>query len=290
MAIRSKNSDITKQNYIPLPSTGNNSQLLYSSSNNWETTFLLVREVLTSSRSYYVNISTGSDSNDGLSSGSPFLTIQNAINTACKLDNDGNQIVINIADGDYTSQGTIYLQSYVGKEPITLLGNTTTPSSVVIYYITANNAGEWNIKGIKLNNSGAEVGITSRYNSILNLYNINFGSCDTHVYASRFGKVQFFTPYTISGNASYHFDISFSGMVICDSFSNTISGSKTFTIFAYCVDGACIKSTGSTWSGATVSGQRYYSSTGAVIDTGGSGSNYFPGNSAGSTATGGIYV
>ncbi|MEY9397930.1 hypothetical protein ABIF66_008749 [Bradyrhizobium japonicum] len=55
----------------------------------------LVREMLTAARTYFVNASTGSNSNDGLTSATAFLTLQKAYDTVVqKLDTAGQAITI----------------------------------------------------------------------------------------------------------------------------------------------------------------------------------------------------
>ena len=56
------------------------------------------REILTANRTYYVNKTTGSNSNSGLSSGTAFSTIQKAIDVACALDLSIYSVTINVAD------------------------------------------------------------------------------------------------------------------------------------------------------------------------------------------------
>ncbi|NMD00282.1 MAG: DUF1565 domain-containing protein [Bacteroidales bacterium] len=76
---------------------------------------------------YYVNGSTGNDSNDG-SSGSPFKTIAKAISKVPQIVNNG--ITINIADGTYTEG--ITLQGRLGNAFVQIVGNSSTPSNVVL--------------------------------------------------------------------------------------------------------------------------------------------------------------
>src|SRR5215813_8218687 len=68
-----------------------------------------VREVLAAARTYYVAPagSGGSDSNNGLTSTAPFLTIQKAVDTVAALDISGNAVTIQIADGTYTGAVTL---------------------------------------------------------------------------------------------------------------------------------------------------------------------------------------
>jgi hypothetical protein len=67
-------------------------------------------------------------------------------------------------------------------------------------------------------------------------------------------------------------------------------GTPAFSVaFAAAMVGASLFAQGATFSGAAT-GQRYNVQSNAVILTNGAGANYFPGNAAGATATGGQYL
>jgi hypothetical protein len=71
-------------------------------------------EVLAANRTYYVNVSTGSDSNDGLSSGAAFATYQKAFDTLSQLINPGYTITVQGA----ASQTVNLTSSIVVKQAI----------------------------------------------------------------------------------------------------------------------------------------------------------------------------
>ncbi len=86
---------------------------------------------------YYVNSATGSDSNDGLTVGTPFLTIEKALNSIPLLM--GRVYQINIADGtdNLTAKYTFKTSSSVSGDTdwggkVIIYGNPTTPGNVVI--------------------------------------------------------------------------------------------------------------------------------------------------------------
>lgn len=73
---------------------------------------------------YFVNAATGNDSNDGLSSGSAFLTIQKALNVVnSKIIN--KNVTVNIAAGTYAERLNHAPTIFAGDYRITLLGATT---------------------------------------------------------------------------------------------------------------------------------------------------------------------
>jgi hypothetical protein len=91
------------------------------------------REVLTADRVYFVRID-GNDSNTGLANtaGGAFLTIPKANDVAKKIDLNGFNLKIKIADGDYISQGKISPICPIGGGDFIIEGNTTTPENVKI--------------------------------------------------------------------------------------------------------------------------------------------------------------
>lgn len=69
----------------------------------------------------------------------------------------------------------------------------------------------------------------------------------------------------------------------------TITGTPAFSAYAGAYFGGILLANGCTFSGSAT-GSRYSVSSNAVIFTNGAGANYFPGDSAGSVATGGQYI
>ena len=89
------------------------------------------RELLTSARTYYVSTS-GSDSNDGLTVGNPFLTIQKAIDVANGIDSGGFNVIIQLANGTYSLSSSVTLKQVSGNPTVIILGDSGTPSNVVL--------------------------------------------------------------------------------------------------------------------------------------------------------------
>ena len=93
--------------------------------------------VLTADTTFYVDPSTGDDSNDGLTPGAAFLTINgalSAISTGYHLN--GNRVIIQLADGTYTEE-VLSTPMIGGSERfltahVTIQGNVANPENVVI--------------------------------------------------------------------------------------------------------------------------------------------------------------
>lgn len=259
------------------------------------------RVQLTADRDYYVR-TDGNDSNNGLSNtaGGAFLTIQKAVDTAAALDANGKVITIHVADGTYT--GAVQLKSVVGSAGISdliIVGNEGTPANVVISTTSASCFSDashtiWNIRGMKLQTatSGSCLLVTS--GGTIRFQNINFGACaSAHMNLDGVGsKVESTGNYTISGNAYAHYYNSNLSYILVSNITVTISANLAFSYFSVCGQIAAQRVYGNTYSlGAyAVTGTRYLVNANAVIFTNGGGASYFPGNGAGSSATGGQYV
>jgi hypothetical protein len=107
------------------------------------------------------------------------------------------------------------------------------------------------------------------------------------MFAENGGIISCFSAYTINGAASGHFTAQKSGIIDLFGYTVTLSGSLNFsTAFAIAQTTGIVSAPSLTFTGGTITGQRYLASEGGVITTNGGGANYFPGNSAGSATTG----
>lgn len=258
------------------------------------TTTAEVREYLTAARTYYVR-EDGNDTNNGLTntSGGAFLTIQRAVDVVCTtLDVNSQAVTIQVADGDFNAQ--VNLKDYVGIGPVTVQGNTTTPTNVRIS-TTASHAfvassGSWTVRGFKVATTGANYdGINGSGLARVNFASMNFGACGRyHVTGLSGATLVGSGAYTISGNAYGHLGAGAMCRIALASATVTVSGTPAFTAFALATFGGVMEFYDSTFSGAAT-GKRYDLSRNGVIFTGGGGANYFPGDSAGTAVTGGQY-
>jgi hypothetical protein len=102
--------------------------------------------------------------------------------------------------------------------------------------------------------------------------------------------VQCNADYTISGNALRHWDVQQNSFLICNSRTITLTGTPAFSQrFGSATTGSLLNTTVVTFSGAAT-GKRYNVDLNAVISTAGGGASYYPGDAAGSAATGGQYA
>jgi hypothetical protein len=262
------------------------------------------RQLLSGNLNLYVNASTGSDSNNGLSSAAPLLTLQKAINILYQgYDLAGYTVTIN-ATGAFTAGAFLagLVPGSSGASGIVFdfaAGSSVTISSGDNFTCTG---GGYSITGL--------VTITNTDSSAGNGYGLNafsggtilissgsavtFGACaGAHMVADG-GYINIDGSYTISGNAPFHL-FPFNGGIIQwpseSALTATLSGTPAFTAFAFANTQGLIFAphTLVTFSGAA-SGSRYSVTLNSVINTEGGGANFFPGSSAGTTATGGQYA
>lgn len=260
------------------------------------------REVLTGSRTYYVR-TDGNNSNTGLvnSSGGAWLTIQYAVNFVLNnIDMDGQALTIQVVDGTYTA-GLALTGGYpfVGGVPL-LQGNTTTPSNCVIAPSSPTVAGiqvtfpcNLKIGGFKIAQAtNLTYGVrVSGGAALIILGKMEYGAvADSHITVASNGSLFIDADYTISGNAGLHFRVYDTGFLEFGGGQTvTLTGTPAFSfVFAYGTQGGNISGQSVTYTGAAT-GQRYQATVNGIVNSGGGGANYFPGNSPGSTATGGQY-
>lgn len=254
------------------------------------------RDALIANRTYYV-ATTGSDSNDGLTVGNPFATVLKAIQTTQSLDLGIYDVDIQMANGTYTT-GIICSGPFLASGGVvTLKGDTTTPSNVTISTTSASaldirDGCSLRFEGMKFTVATSQHAIRIRAMS----HGTITGTCDFGVTAFAHIKIEngrfdnAAINYTISGNARAHYEITEGGTASVFSGTVTVTGTPNFTTaFARVETGSALVDISRTFSGSAT-GSEYSIISNGIINTNGAGAGYFPGNSGGSTATGGQYV
>lgn len=258
------------------------------------------REKLTASRTYYVR-TDGSNSNTGLAntSGGAFLTINKAIDTIATLDIGGQSVTIQVGDGTYTT--AVVLKNTVGfasAGSLVIQGNNGTPANVVISTtsadaITADGLSViWDIKDLKVQTTTSGSSIVVKNGSTVRYGNLNYGACASYQnQVFNGGKLVQLSSYTISGAATYHWGAYDGGIILgLPSSTITITGTPAFgSSFILCGTLGLFDGFSITFSGSAT-GVRYNVYGNSVIFTNGGGATYFPGGTAGTTATGGQYI
>ena len=263
---------------------------------------LPVRELLTASRTYYVR-TDGSNSNTGLvdSAGGAFLTWQKAFDVAATLDFNSQQVTVQhgVEAGVKTFTVSNSINSMTGNGSLLVKGSGTTGNTV------------FNVTGADcfiLNNTRCTVnfdqmtllGGASGLVNVVSDSTITLGSSArfgtaaalAHIYIHDFkaGGLILGANYQIIGNsAGYHIFIN-GGFVFHESCAITITGTPNFPgAFIAAIANGGVQCTNFSATGSAT-GSRFAVATNSVINTFGQGLNIFPGNIAGGTASGGIYI
>ena len=272
----------------------------YLGSGNWavqpflnSTATMPQRIKLSTNTSYYV-ATTGNDFNAG-TSGSPWLTIQHAINyLQTNVDLAGLTATINVADGTYTG-GASVIAPFTGGGLVQLVGNVTTPGNCIISTTSApgilveNSA--LTVSGFKLQTTTSGNCLQAGLGGLIFINGaMNFAGCaGIHLLAQETGYINITSNYTVSGSANNHW-YGETGRLNCVSQTVTLTGTPAFSsAFALVADCGVIVCNADTFTGSAT-GVRYIATSNGVINTGAGGSTYLPGNSGGSTSAGGQYI
>lgn len=255
------------------------------------------RTRLTNNTTYYVSTS-GNDSTGNGTSGTPWATLQHAINyVANSVDLAGFSVTISVADGTYTG-GVILSAPFVGGGSVTLQGNLSTPANCIISTTSADcikvsNQGVLSVGGFKLTTTTGGSGLNAIECGQLEVVGaLNFGACaGPHVNASYNSFIRIAASYTISGSAPIHYFANHvSNIQVNIGITVTVTGGPAFSsAFAQTYNCSVIEVSSVIFSGSAT-GQYYDVYQNAVIDTGGGGATFLPGSVSGTTATGGQYV
>jgi len=251
-----------------------------------------LREKLTAARTYYVR-TDGSNSNSGLvdSAGGAFLTIQKAIDVVAALDIATFNVTIQVRDGTYTGANTV-TGPWIGSGNVTVLGNTGTPSNVVIS-VTGGNCfratagGRLQISGMRLTTTTSGDGVVvDTYGVVRATGPLNFHTCAWYhidcVGGSFFSDGQ---NHTITGGAFCHYQCT-AGVIRVENSTNTGSGTFSFGIAFALVNGSGSIMSSSSFTGGTITGTRHTIQGNSNIHTNGqSAATWFPGDVAGSHST-----
>ncbi|MEB2545190.1 hypothetical protein [Burkholderia cenocepacia] len=265
-----------------------------------------VRTKLQANTNFYVNASTGNDANNGLTPTTAWATLTAALGTIQQLyDLAGFIATINVAAGSYAPG--ICSGAFVGgisPNSVQVIASgaalVTNPSGTgaqnACFYATSGSqfliAGSFTLVNSAAGGSCVQASGTG--SMISTGAGISYGfSAGSHILGNAFGIVNVNGSYSIAtnGGAGSHFNASTGGAVdVTSGITLSIGSNVNFTTaFSLATGVAQINAGGMTFSGSAT-GTRYNAQSNSMINTDGSGANYFPGNAAGITASGGIYI
>jgi hypothetical protein len=259
--------------------------------------------------SIFINAGTGSNSNDGLTSSTPFVDMTFAYSLVQNsFDINSKVITFSVANGTYpqttisgplvgTSSPTNLTRTVL---PVLFVGNPGSPSSVIISSSLTFGAVQVmygavaNFNGFQIVNSASN-SLFAHFNSVIQMQNIVFPAIGAfnHI-TSEFGAdIVIFGNYTISGGAGCHMITSNQGQIETNGAITpvvTLTGTPNFSSAFACVQypGIITIQGPITYSGAATGARYGVGTNGAIVGTGGV-AGFFPGNSAGTTSNGGQY-
>ena len=267
--------------------------------------------ILLAPRDYYVDGNTGSDSNNGLTPTTAFLTIQHAFDQLQMINTNGWNITVHIAD--YQNYANATCRVITGSGIVIVVGNDANPENVLItstlastpaLYVTAS-AGTYIFHGLKVA-ATQDCGIRVFPNSTLYMYNMEFGACAQAHYTSFGGSIgvwglaEFQAPGSgltavpkiyISGNSPVHSDATTGAFF--DMHAPDLVFRAPYTIGTWAVaDSAAVNICYyNSQTGAPGAGCKKYAATlNGVVNTQGRGASVIPGDTAGTLATGGQFA
>ena len=244
----------------------------------------------------------GSDDADGLTPATPWHTLQHAYDFVSQhYDLTGYPTTIHLADGTYGEENgkdnVVFCDGRIVGQvgPIRFVGNAAHPEKVVLS-ATSNNIFEiiatWAyVEGVTLTGTGSTVGMLSYFDARITFADVVFGPMGEGIHMSACGGIIMpFSDYKITGGAGYHMLAQTPGSRIhIDGRTITLANNPKFSaFFAMSQDLAMISAYNDKFVGTPATGTRYLVRTNSIIKTGG-GPDYFPGDAAGSAATGGRY-
>ncbi|NGO64185.1 hypothetical protein G6N76_10900 [Rhizobium daejeonense] len=261
----------------------------------------VVQPSVSADRTYYVNSNTGSDSNSGLTSGTAFATIQKAVDVVASINWAGYAATISVANGTY---GAVSLKNVAGASSVTLTGNVATPASVVTGAITANGTSGWKVEGLKPTTT-----VAAAHNLQITGGSVVVGTMEwpvndgggtsnggAHMAAGAGGSILVTGTQRIAGGATIaHMYVADGGAIrFLQGAVPALNVLATvgFTQFVNAVSLGNIHVTYASITGAANvnTGKKYNATANGIINTDGAGVGYYPGPTAGTTATGGQYV
>jgi hypothetical protein len=258
------------------------------------------REVLGANRTYYVRSDAAYTDAPGRldTQAGACKTWQQAVNLVMALDLNGHVVTIQHgAEGAHTFTEQVQVGTMVGGGQLVVSGLNSSGST--LFNVAGN---PWMLtdvqtyvvfQNMKLQGAGGDFALIEPIQRTL----VGIGSgmifgaaSNAHIWVHDRQAMLYLlsSTYQITAGAPYHILVN-GGMCFHESSVVTLTGTPAFTQFVTAINGGAIQTISSTFTGAAT-GSRYGASTNGVVNTFGGGASYFPGNAAGSTATGGQYA
>ena len=250
------------------------------------------REVLTGPRRFFVDAILGNDAGSGMGQASDaFASLPRALAAALSLDSGGHDITIEIASGIYGLAETLRIGTgLTGGGKLILQGNSADPDAATIEAtdsVIEVSSGYLLLRGVRLQNSStvkAVVTVATQGEVILD--QVAFGPAGGNLNVAG-GRVALAGGYAIKGSAAYHLRVSEGGLYDGSAQPVVLQDTPFFSdTYITCSEGGVARVTGQGFTG-NAAGKRFDLSTNGIIIAGG---NTLPGDTAGTTQTGGQYA
>lgn len=244
-------------------------------------------EVLTANRTYYAH-PTGQNYQDGLASTRPMLLTGVISKVFNRINLNGFNVTIQLADGTYSSFANITIAGpQIGLGTITIQGNTGTPANVIWTQsantpLTVSGGAQVTVNGIEFRNSTSGFGIlvTGNGSQVTLGSAVRFGACSTSISCQNGGMLQAPSGYAVVGNATTHMSVINHGMAIVSGTIAFTTSTAFTTLFSATSSGIIILK--GTVTGTTVTGVRFALSSSSFMQvTANASLTYLPGNAAG---------
>lgn len=252
---------------------------------------------------YYV-ATNGNDASDGLTPATAWLTLAHAsaILFGGSLDFAGQIVTLQAVAGHAAFTDKLHVTPWVGGGGFIYDGGggsiaVTVDKAILVDGgalpgpFTYQNVALSATHGIADPNSGRGVDIISP-STVHQGAGVSFGACagGYHIFAGTGAFLNLDANYSITSGANQHWGAGNAALIFIQSaITITLTGTPAFAgAFALAVLGGTLFVGSALFSGAAT-GVRYSATLNGVIFTSNGGANFFPGNAAGSTATGGQY-
>jgi len=255
-----------------------------------------VRPVLTAPTTWYVDPTSGNDTNTGLFAVSgAFATLQRAVDEVLSIDAGGHAVTIQLSNDTHVLTAPVVVdQPLIGGGEIMIVGNIASPGLVAL----SSTAGVLDVIGAVVSISGVEIStaapaeacITGAENAQITLADIEFGPGGSAHISLQNAECAVVGEIEISGDADRHIALDHKAVFRMDGQTVTLTGTPDFaTAFVEATNGSSASFDGNSFAGSAT-GPRYEATVVSSINTYGGGATHLPGGSAGSTGDGGIYL
>ncbi|MEE9926445.1 MAG: DUF2793 domain-containing protein [Brucella anthropi] len=250
----------------------------------------------------FVNPETGNDTNNGASAGAAFKTLQRAVDVVARMYLEDVDVTIQCAPS--VNYKKVKLRQFSGSGSVLIIGDRTTPANCRLTDAgnCFNNSGVtgYSVYGFRLESTGVGGGEISTHFAVvggqLSVGDMEYGpSTQYHLYASDGGVIITSHNQKIVGVSSRH-AVAVNNSTLRASSPNqpklTVAVSGAFVEFVRAERGSVIDFAyySSITVTGTITGIRAMAITNGIVNTSGGGNNYFPGNAAPVTQTGGQYI